>query len=86
VLFNDRYGMQRLYYNESREAFYFAAEAKAVLAVCPNFVGRTRVLWENLLRVEAFWKTERCSMAFSASASIGLDFSVRFTANKKYLL
>jgi asparagine synthase (glutamine-hydrolysing) len=28
--------MQRLYYNESREAFYFAAEAKAVLAVCPE--------------------------------------------------
>src|SRR5438874_2102134 len=33
MLFNDRYGMQRLYYHESRDAFYFAAEAKAILAV-----------------------------------------------------
>src|SRR6266478_3115415 len=28
VLFNDRYGMHRLYYHESKEGFYFAAEAK----------------------------------------------------------
>lgn len=36
VLFNDRYGMQRLYYHQAREAFYFAAEAKAILAVRPE--------------------------------------------------
>lgn len=36
TLFNDRYGMQRLYYHESRNAFYFAAEAKAILAVLPE--------------------------------------------------
>lgn len=36
TLFNDRYGMHRLYYHESREAFYFAAEAKAILEVCPE--------------------------------------------------
>jgi len=33
TLLNDRYGMQRLYYHESKDAFYFAAEAKAILAV-----------------------------------------------------
>jgi asparagine synthase (glutamine-hydrolysing) len=33
MLFNDRYGMHRVYYHESPEAFYFAAEAKAILAV-----------------------------------------------------
>lgn len=33
LLFNDRYGMHRIYYHESKEAFYFAAEAKAILAV-----------------------------------------------------
>lgn len=33
MLFNDRYGMHRLYYHGSKEAFYFAAEAKAILAV-----------------------------------------------------
>jgi asparagine synthase (glutamine-hydrolysing) len=36
TLFNDRYGMGRLYYHESRDDFYFAAEAKALLAVCPE--------------------------------------------------
>lgn len=35
MLFNDRYGMARLYYHQSKTAFYFAAEAKAILAVCP---------------------------------------------------
>src|SRR5436305_8754200 len=31
-LFNDRYGIHRDYYHESRAGFYFAAEAKAILA------------------------------------------------------
>ncbi len=33
ILFNDRYGMHRLYYRETADAFLFAAEAKAILAV-----------------------------------------------------
>ena len=40
TLFNDRYGMHRIYYHQlrdqSHEAFYFAAEAKAILAVRPE--------------------------------------------------
>ena len=36
TLFNDRYGMHRIYYSESKEAFYFAVEAKAILAVRPE--------------------------------------------------
>lgn len=36
TLFNDRFGMHRIYYHESKEAFYFAAEAKAILAVLPE--------------------------------------------------
>ncbi|HEY1308718.1 MAG TPA: asparagine synthase-related protein [Vicinamibacterales bacterium] len=36
TLFNDRYGMHRIYYTESPDAFYFAAEAKAILAVRPE--------------------------------------------------
>jgi len=36
TLFNDRYGMHRIYYHEAKEAFYFAAEAKAILAVRPE--------------------------------------------------
>ncbi len=36
MLFNDRYGMHRIYYHEAPDAFYFAAEAKAILAVRPE--------------------------------------------------
>lgn len=36
TLFNDRYGMHRIYYHEGKDAFYFAAEAKAILAVLPE--------------------------------------------------
>jgi len=36
TLFNDRYGMHRIYHHESKEAFYFAAETKAILAVRPE--------------------------------------------------
>jgi asparagine synthase (glutamine-hydrolysing) len=36
VLFNDRYGMQRLYCHEAADGFYFASEAKAILAVRPE--------------------------------------------------
>jgi asparagine synthase (glutamine-hydrolysing) len=36
TLFNDRFGLQRIYYHEAQEAFYFSAEAKAILAVRPE--------------------------------------------------
>lgn len=36
TLFNDRYGMHRIYFHQSADAFYFAAEAKAILAVRPE--------------------------------------------------
>jgi asparagine synthase (glutamine-hydrolysing) len=36
MLFNDRYGMHRIYYHQAKDGFYFAAEAKAILAVCPE--------------------------------------------------
>ena len=33
ILFNDRFGMQRLYIREEPEALYFASEAKSLLAI-----------------------------------------------------
>jgi asparagine synthase (glutamine-hydrolysing) len=35
-LFNDRFGMHRLYYSEMEDGFYFSCEAKAILAVRPD--------------------------------------------------
>lgn len=36
TLFLDRYGARRVYYHEAKDAFYFAAEAKALLTVRPE--------------------------------------------------
>jgi asparagine synthase (glutamine-hydrolysing) len=36
LLFNDRFGLQRIYYHEAKDAFYFGAEAKAILKVRPE--------------------------------------------------
>jgi asparagine synthase (glutamine-hydrolysing) len=35
-LFNDRYGMERIYWHATPDAFYFASEAKALLRVRPE--------------------------------------------------
>jgi asparagine synthase (glutamine-hydrolysing) len=35
-LFNDRYGMERVYWSETPGAFYFASEAKALLCIRPE--------------------------------------------------
>ncbi|HTW23734.1 MAG TPA: hypothetical protein VMD78_09045 [Candidatus Baltobacteraceae bacterium] len=36
ILFNDRFGLQRIYYHQSEDGFYFSAEAKAILEVRPE--------------------------------------------------
>lgn len=36
VLFNDRYGMQRIYYHENKDVFYFSSEAKSLLKALPE--------------------------------------------------
>ena len=36
ILFNDRYGLRRIYYHESDDTFYFASEAKSLLKILPG--------------------------------------------------
>jgi asparagine synthase (glutamine-hydrolysing) len=36
VVFNDRFGLGRIYYHENADGFYFASEAKALLKVLPQ--------------------------------------------------
>ena len=36
VLFNDRYGVNRVYYHEDAHCFYFSSEAKALLKILPG--------------------------------------------------
>ena len=38
-LFNDRYGIERVYYYEAQGNFYFASEAKALLRILPGLRG-----------------------------------------------
>ena len=35
-LFNDRYGVERIYWHQGEDAFYFASEAKALLRILPE--------------------------------------------------
>ncbi len=37
ILFNDRFGLHRVYYSETDAGFYFASEAKALLKVLPQY-------------------------------------------------
>src|SRR5215831_6176730 len=36
ILFNDRYGLGRIYYHEAKDGFYFSSEAKSLLRVLPE--------------------------------------------------
>jgi asparagine synthase (glutamine-hydrolysing) len=36
LLFNDRYGSERIYWHQAQDSFYFASQAKALLRVCPK--------------------------------------------------
>jgi asparagine synthase (glutamine-hydrolysing) len=36
VLFNDRYGLNRIYYHENEDGFYFSSEAKSLLKILPS--------------------------------------------------
>jgi asparagine synthase (glutamine-hydrolysing) len=36
VLFNDRYGVNRVYYHEDAQGFYFSSEAKSLLKILPG--------------------------------------------------
>ena len=36
VLFNDRYGLNRIYYHENADGFYFSSEAKSLLKILPE--------------------------------------------------
>ena len=47
TLFNDRYGMHRVYYHESKEAFYFAAEAKRFLLSALSSAESTFRAWAS---------------------------------------
>ena len=64
MLFNDRYGMHRLYYHQANGAFYFAAEAKAILAVRPELRSIDDRGLGEFITCGACWKIARSSKGF----------------------
>lgn len=52
VLFNDRYGMGRVYFHETNDGFYFASEAKSLLRTRPEL---------RTIRPEALAQQLRCN-------------------------
>lgn len=51
VLFNDRYGLNRIYYLEKDGALYFSSEAKSLLAIMP---GHRQINYEALAETFSF--------------------------------
>jgi len=80
TLFNDRYGMHRLFFHQTADAFYFASEAKAIAAVCPNvrqpdaksigeFVACSCVLEDRTIFKDVFSLPAASAWTFSAGTS-----------------
>src|ERR1019366_167326 len=74
TLFNDRYSMHRLYYHEAKDAFYFAVEAKAILAVRPEL---RRTDARSLGESDVFRRRPR------TACRISLDLSDRFSRDQE---
>ena len=87
-LFNDRYGMQKIYYHESKDNFIFSSEAKALLKISPtlrdidlrglgeffscNCVLENRTLFHNIFLLPA-----GSSWKFQNDGSVKKDFYFR---------
>ena len=56
VLFNDRYGLARLYYHESSSGFFFSSEAKALL----KGHARNSGVWTPVVLVSSFPAAAHC--------------------------
>ena len=57
VLFNDRYGVNRIYYHEDSRGFYFSSEAKSLLKILPALVNLICVAWARFSVARPFCKT-----------------------------
>ena len=54
-LFNDRYGLERIYWHDTKDATYFASEAKALLAVFLSFARSMKRVSHNISLLVARW-------------------------------
>jgi len=82
--FNDRFGMHRICYHESKEALYFAAEAKAILAVRPE-LGSADPRGLGNCRLRCILGNRTLLRHKCITASFGLDLS-ECSLNERVLL
>ena len=66
-LFNDRYGVERVYWHEAKDTTYFASEAKALLRVLPELRKFDQEGVSQFLTLAARWSSELYFEAFSCS-------------------
>ena len=64
------------------DAFYFAAEAKAILAVRPELRSAIRAAWASSSPAVVSWRTARSFGGFMCCRRFGLDFSRRKLGEK----
>jgi asparagine synthase (glutamine-hydrolysing) len=68
LLFNDRYGIERLYVHQTDESLYFASEAKALLRVVPELRALDDAAVAEFL---AFGCTRQCRALFRGVELVG---------------
>ena len=87
MLFNDRYGMHRLYCHQAKDAFYFAAEAKAILAVRPELRADGCALGGRVRRLRRGAREPHAVRRHTGFAgSFGVDVSQRLARTASQLL
>ena len=83
VLFNDRYGLGRVYYHETPERFYFSSEAKSLLAVMPTrgdlILARSQKPLPAAVsfRIGRFLPASRCSRGDQVGPSVRTETSAK---------
>ena len=76
-LFNDRYGMERIYFHDGSDGFYFASEAKALLKV---LLGRP---WRDVLLRVCVAEQDFIFRYIAGSWRLALDLCRRWAAPSK---
>jgi len=83
TLFNDRYGMHRVYYHEAREAFYLRPRPRPSLQFAPNYGALTREALPSTSVADAFWRTGRSLRASTSCRLLLRGYFVRVQSSKK---
>lgn len=80
ILFNDRYGLQRIYYHEHTDGFYFSSEAKSILKALPEL---RQLNMSSLAETFSFGCVLQDKTLFSKISLLPAASMWTFTGNRK---